>query len=122
MPNRTVIEKVVLGPGRIGPSPGFLLHAGEQATVRLNITDKAWDATTGEGEPAILVDILIERSDDGGESYSYDGVAQMVGGGRTKDGQLPAMTLRNTYGEDRIYRVTATLNSRLSFGINWEQT
>lgn len=121
MPSLPIIEKVTLGPGTVGPSPGFVLHPGQEATVRINIQDKAWDAKTGDQQPSVFLDILIQRSDDGGETYNHHGYVQMVGGGRTKDGQMPAITVRNDYGDDRLYRATLTVNSRVSLGLNWEQ-
>lgn len=108
-----LFERIVQGPGPIGPSPGFLLHAGESATVRIVVMENAWDDT-------VLLDLLVERSDDGGSTWHQESLSQVVGGSHSRDGSLPSQAVNNTYGADRLYRATMTLNSELSIGLDWE--
>ena len=124
MPTQTVFEKVSQGPGPIGPSPGFLLHAGESAfariTANLGTGVNQFDHFDGDGNFTLLCDLLAQRSDDGGQTWVFESLAPIVGGSRTKDGKFPGQTVNNTHGADRLYRVTLTPNKELPIGCNWE--
>lgn len=107
-----LFEKVSQGPGIIGPSNSYLLHAGGSATVTVDVGPAAWVNT-------VLVDLLVERSDDGGENWNNESFAQIVGGSHSKDGSLPSQVINNPSNGDKSYRVTITLNSKLNIGWLW---
>jgi len=119
-----VFEKIAQGPGEIGPSPGFQLHAGESAFARLNANigggANQFDNVDGSGNPTLLVDVLIEESEDGIEYMPIGPPSKFSGTARTRDNKLPGTTINNTTNGDRFYRATMTLNKNLPIGINWE--
>ena len=125
MTTQTVFEKVAQGPGPVGPSPSFQLHAGESAVARITANTgtgaNQFDNLDGDGNPTLIVDVLIQISNDGGETWTFESLAQVIGGSREHGGpKLPAQSINNTEVGDRIYRVTYTLNKNLPIGCVWE--
>lgn len=117
-------EKVLCGPGPVGPFPQFLLHPGETATVRIDVNSgtgaNQWDNKDAQGNYTALVDLQVNRSDDGGNVFVQETLAQIVGGTRNKAGELPAIAISNSFVGDRHYNVKFTLNKEMPFGLKKE--
>ncbi len=120
MATQTMLERIVQGPGEIGPSPGFSLSSGSSANVRINAVAADWDQLVS-GVPKITLDLVIEKSSDGGVSYDPDPPTNFIGTSRNRDGSFPFVMVSVAATDPAILvRARMIMNTNDRVGLNWE--
>ena len=124
MPVQTIFEKGDYGVGPIGPSVTILLHSGEAGTLRMlansGTGNNQWDHVDANGDFDLIVEVLVEMSDNG-QTWVSHSESIVVGGSHVRNTTvLPGVEIRNLNPGDQRYRVTYNANKSLPLGCNLE--
>lgn len=106
----TLLSPRVIPAGTFGPSPSHHINAAAQPrTLQIQFLSDDWET----GEAGLICDWTVEKSLDGGQSWSLYVGGQFLGGAvNARTGQLPAIYVGLPANVAVDIRATLTLNQR----------
>lgn len=114
MASITILGRTTIDPGET-KSPNITLPAGtKRCEVRINSTTAEFD------DPAFIMTVVAEISEDGGITFSHFRTTEFKGQGRVRDGSFPfrELTFPDPLPVDTVFRFTTTINKRKLVGLD----